>query len=58
MRSRGEGGKPRLAHTLNGSGLAVGRTMIAILENFQEDRKTVVIPRVLRDFMGQETIEF
>jgi seryl-tRNA synthetase len=43
-------------HTLNGSGLAVGRTLIAILENFQEDKKTVVIPKVLQDFMGQETI--
>jgi seryl-tRNA synthetase len=45
-------------HTLNGSGLAVGRTLIAILENFQEDKKTVVIPKVLQDLMGQETIEF
>lgn len=44
-------------HTLNGSGLAVGRTLIAILENFQED-KTIVVPKVLQDFMGQETIEF
>ena len=44
-------------HTLNGSGLAVGRTLIAILENFQEDKKTVVIPKVLQDFMGQETIQ-
>lgn len=43
-------------HTLNGSGLAVGRTMIAILENHQEDKKTVVIPKVLQDFMGKETI--
>ncbi len=45
-------------HTINGSGLAVGRTMVAILENYQEDKKTVVIPKVLRDFMGQESIEF
>ncbi|MBD3209856.1 serine--tRNA ligase [Candidatus Micrarchaeota archaeon] len=45
-------------HTLNGSGLAVGRTLIAILENFQEDKKTVVVPKPLRDFMGQDTIEF
>lgn len=44
-------------HTLNGSGLAVGRIMISILENFQEDKKTVVLPLPLRDFMGQETIE-
>ncbi len=43
-------------HTLNGSGLAVGRTMVAILENFQEDKNTVVVPKVLRDFMGKDTI--
>jgi seryl-tRNA synthetase len=51
-------GALELVHTLNGSGLAVGRTLIAILENFQEDKKTVVIPEVLREFMGTETIEF
>jgi seryl-tRNA synthetase len=45
-------------HTLNGSGLAVGRTMIAILENYQEDKKTIRIPKALQDFMGQETIGF
>lgn len=45
-------------HTLNGSGLAVGRTLIAILENYQEDKKTIVIPKVLRDFMGEEEIRF
>ena len=45
-------------HTLNGSGLAVGRTMIAILENYQEDKKTVRIPKPLQDFMGEETIDF
>ncbi len=45
-------------HTLNGSGLAVGRTMIAILENFQEGRKSVAVPKALQDFMGQDTIEF
>jgi len=50
-------GKLEFVHTLNGSGLAVGRTLIAILENFQEDKKTVLIPKVLQDFMGQETIE-
>ncbi len=51
-------GKLDFVHTLNGSGLAVGRTMIAILENFQEDKKTVKIPKVLRDFMGAEEITF
>ncbi|MBI5228355.1 serine--tRNA ligase [Candidatus Micrarchaeota archaeon] len=48
----------QFVHTLNGSGLAVGRTMIAILENYQEDKKTVVIPKVLQDFMGQDSVEF
>jgi seryl-tRNA synthetase len=46
------GGKPRLVHTLNGSGLAVGRTVIAILENFQEEDGTVTIPRELIPYMG------
>ncbi|MBX7184269.1 MAG: serine--tRNA ligase [Vicinamibacteria bacterium] len=45
------GGKPRFAHTLNGSGLAVGRTMVAILENFQQADGTVAIPGALRHYM-------
>ncbi len=57
IRYRGAEGKPEFVHTLNGSGLAVGRTLIAVLENFQEDKKTVVIPKALQDFMGQETID-
>ena len=44
--------KPRLAHTLNGSGLAVGRTMVAILENYQQVDGSVVVPEVLRPYMG------
>ncbi|NYZ77449.1 serine--tRNA ligase [Candidatus Micrarchaeota archaeon] len=52
------GGKLEYVHTLNGSGIAVGRTLIAILENYQEDKKTVKIPKVLRDFMGTEEIAF
>ncbi len=52
------GGKPRTAHTLNGSGLAVGRTVVAILENYQQADGTVEIPKVLRPWMGgQERIE-
>jgi seryl-tRNA synthetase len=47
-----DGGKPRLAHTLNGSGLAVGRTLIAILENFQRQDGSVEIPEALRPYMG------
>ncbi len=46
------GGKPRFVHTLNGSGLAVGRTLVAILENFQTEDGSVVIPEALRPYMG------
>jgi seryl-tRNA synthetase len=45
-------GKPDLVHTLNGSGLAVGRTLIAVLENYQERDGSVRIPQVLRKYMG------
>ena len=47
-----EKGKPRFVHTLNGSGLAVGRTLVALLENYQEQDGSVVIPEVLRKYMG------
>ena len=50
-------GKAEFVHTLNGSGLAIGRTLIAILENYQEKDGSVVIPAVLRPYMdGKETI--
>ena len=49
---REEGAKPELVHTLNGSGLAVGRTLVAILENYQQADGSVVIPEVLRPYMG------
>jgi seryl-tRNA synthetase len=53
LRYRPEGGgKPRLLHTLNGSGLAVGRTLIAILENYQEEDGSVTIPEALRPYTG------
>jgi len=45
-------GKPRFLHSLNGSGLAVGRTLVAILENYQQADGSVVIPEVLRPYMG------
>jgi len=45
-------GKAQFAHTLNGSGLAVGRTLIAILENYQQKDGSIVIPDVLRPYMG------
>lgn len=47
-----ETGKPELLHTLNGSGLAIGRTLVAILENFQNADGSVTIPEVLRPYMG------
>lgn len=47
-----ETGKPELVHTLNGSGLAVGRTLIAILENYQEADGSVIVPEALRSYMG------
>lgn len=48
--------KPRLVHTLNGSALAVGRTVIAILEQYQQADGSVIVPEVLRGFMGCEVI--
>ena len=51
-RFRNAAGKPELAHTLNGSGLAVGRTLVAVLENYQQADGSVEIPAVLRPYMG------
>jgi seryl-tRNA synthetase len=53
-RYRDEGKKTRFVHTLNGSGLAVGRTLVAILENYQQEDGSVLIPSVLRHYMGGE----
>ena len=47
-----ETGKPELLHTLNGSGLAVGRTLVAILENYQEQDGSITVPAVLRPYLG------
>ncbi len=52
-----DSGKPEPLHTLNGSGLAIGRTLIAVLENYQQADGTVTVPEVLRPYMrGQETL--
>jgi seryl-tRNA synthetase len=51
------GGKSEFVHTLNGSGLAVGRTWIAIVENYQQRDGSIVIPDALRPYMGVERIE-
>ena len=48
--------KAQYVHTLNGSGVAIGRTVAAILENFQQEDGTVVIPEVLRPYMRKEII--
>jgi seryl-tRNA synthetase len=50
IRYRDKDGKVRFVHTINGSGLAVGRTFAAILENFQQADGTVIIPEVLRKY--------
>ena len=49
--------KPEYVHTLNGSGLAIGRTVAAILENYQQADGSVVVPKVLRAFMGVDVIQ-
>ncbi len=54
---REEKGKPEFVHTLNGSGLAVGRTVAAILENYQEEDGTVIIPEALVPYMGVDIIK-
>ncbi|MDD4378009.1 MAG: serine--tRNA ligase, partial [Eubacteriales bacterium] len=57
IRFRPEGkGKPEFVHTLNGSGLAVGRTVAAILENYQQEDGSVVVPEVLKKYMGVDKI--
>lgn len=50
-------GKQEYVHTLNGSGLAVGRTFAAILENFQQADGSVIIPQALRPYFGKDKIE-
>jgi len=53
---REEKAKPEFVHTLNGSGLAVGRTVAAILENYQNADGTITIPTVLQPYMGGKTV--
>ncbi len=56
IRYRTKEGKLQLVHTINGSGLAVGRTFAAIVENFQQEDGTIIIPEVLRKYMGTDRI--
>lgn len=51
-----ESGKPEPVHTLNGSGVAVGRALVAVLENYQNEDGSVTVPAVLRSYMGMERI--
>lgn len=51
-----DGGKPRFVHTLNGSGLAIGRTLVAILENYQQADGSILVPKVLQKYTGFEKI--
>lgn len=58
IRFRRQGGKTELVHTLNGSGLAIGRTVMAVMENYQNADGTITIPEALRPYMhGMETIK-
>lgn len=54
---RGKGEKPEFVHTLNGSGVAIGRTVAAILENYQQADGSVIVPKVLRPYMGIDVIK-
>ncbi len=54
-RFRNEQGKPELLHTLNGSGLAVGRTLVAVIENYQQEDGSIRVPDVLQAYMGGMT---
>ena len=57
-RSRGPDGKPRFVHTLNGSGTAVGRALIAVMETYQQENGAIAVPNVLQPYMGGlKTIE-
>ena len=57
LKFRDEDGKVKFLHTLNGSGLAVGRTFAAILENYQNEDGTVTVPEVLREYLGTDIIK-
>lgn len=57
IRSKGAKGKPEFVHTLNGSGLAVGRTWVAIVENYQQPDGTVLVPEALRPYLNAERID-
>jgi seryl-tRNA synthetase len=51
-RFRGKDGKPRFVHTLNGSGVAVGRALIAVMETYQQEDGSIAVPDALAPYMG------
>jgi len=55
VRYRDDKGKPRLCHTLNGSGVAVGRTVVALFENYQQEDGSILLPKALHPYMGGVT---
>jgi seryl-tRNA synthetase len=55
-RTRTAAGKTEFVHTLNGSGLAVGRALVAVLENYQQADGSILIPDVLHPYMGGKTV--
>jgi len=55
-RFRGAQGKPELVHTLNGSGLAVGRALVAVMENYQRADGSIEVPEVLRAYAGGQEV--
>jgi seryl-tRNA synthetase len=57
MRYRTKDGKLNYVHTLNGSGLAIGRTLVAIMENYQNPDGTITVPEVLRPYMKTDVIK-
>ncbi len=57
IRAKSGKGKAEFVHTLNGSGLAVGRTWVAILENYQQADGTVLVPKALQPYLGADRID-
>ena len=55
-RYRPKGGSPRFVHTLNGSGVAVGRALIAVMETYQQEGGAIAVPDVLQGYMGGKTV--
>jgi seryl-tRNA synthetase len=51
-----DSGKPEFVHTLNGSGLAVGRSLIAVIENYQNEDGSITVPSVLTKYMGGKSL--